>query len=98
SGDPLLAVGFKPPTGIGFSLDAGPVKGGGLVSIDEPAHQYIGILYLDIASVVTVTVVGILTTRMPDGSDGYSPLLLATAEFRPIQLGYGFALTGLGGL
>ena len=93
-----VAVSFKPPHGIGFALDAGPVKGGGLVAIDEPAHQYVGILYLDIAGVVTVTAIGILTTKLPDGSDGFSLLVLITAEFPPIQLGYGFALIGLGGL
>ena len=94
----MVTVGFKPPNGIGFTINAGPVKGGGLVSIDELAHQYAGILQLDIASVVTVTAIGLLTTRMPDGSDGFSLLVLITAEFPPIQLGYGFALTGLGGL
>jgi hypothetical protein len=93
-----IAVGFKPPHQIGFAVDAGPVTGGGLVSIDEAAGQYIGILQLDIADVVTVTAIGILTTRMPDGSDGFSLLVLITAEFPPIQLGFGFTLTGLGGL
>ena len=96
--DSMIAVGFKPPTSIGFSIDAGPVSGGGFVSINEPAHEYVGILHLDIADVVTVTAIGILTTRMPDGSDGFSLLILITAEFPPIQLGYGFALIGLGGL
>lgn len=93
-----IAAGFKPPHQIGFAVDAGPVTGGGLVSIDEAAGQYIGILQLDIAGVVTVTAIGILTTRMPDGSDGFSLLVLITAEFPPIQLGFGFTLTGLGGL
>lgn len=93
-----IAVGFKPPHQIGFAIDAGPVSGGGLVSIDEAKGQYVGILQLDIAGVVAVTAIGILTTRMPDGSDGFSLFVLITAEFPPIQLGFGFALTGLGGL
>lgn len=98
AGGSMMAIGFKPPTGIGFAVDAGPVKGGGLVSIDEPAHQYVGILQLDLAGIITITAIGLLTTRMPDGSDGFSLLVIITVEFPPIQLGYGFALIGLGGL
>jgi hypothetical protein len=36
---------------------------------------------------------------MPDGSDGFSLLVIITAEFVPgLQLGYGFTLDGVGGL
>ena len=35
---------------------------------------------------------------MPDGSPGFSLLVLITAEFTPIQLGFGFTLNGVGGL
>jgi hypothetical protein len=35
---------------------------------------------------------------MPDGSKGFALLILVTAEFTPIQLGYGFVLIGVGGL
>src|SRR5262249_30378510 len=39
------------------------------------------------------------TTRMPDGSKDFSLLVLITAEgFTPIELGFGFTLTGIGGL
>ena len=36
--------------------------------------------------------------RFPDGSKGFSLLIIITAEFPPIQLGYGFTLNGVGGL
>ena len=36
---------------------------------------------------------------MPDGSPGFSLLIIITAEFGPgIQLGFGFTLLGVGGL
>ena len=35
---------------------------------------------------------------MPDGSSGFALLILITAEFTPIQLGFGFTLNGVGGL
>ena len=35
---------------------------------------------------------------MPDGSPGFALLILVTAEFVPIQLGFGFTLIGVGGL
>ena len=43
--------------------------------------------------------IGIITTKMPDGSTGFSLLIIITAEFGTgIQLGFGFTLIGLGGL
>ena len=35
---------------------------------------------------------------LPPGVKGFSLLMILTAEFPPIQLGYGFALLGVGGL
>ncbi len=35
---------------------------------------------------------------MPDGSSGFSLLIIITAEFPPLQLGFGFTLLGVGGL
>ena len=35
---------------------------------------------------------------MPDGSKGFSLLIIITADFPPIQLGFGFTLNGVGGL
>lgn len=35
---------------------------------------------------------------MPDGTEGFSLLIIITAEFIPIQLGFGFTLNGVGGI
>lgn len=93
-----LDLDFKPPTGVGLSIDAGVVKGGGFLSFDYDAGRYTGIVQLSIKEVVNVTAIGLITTKAPDGSKGFSMLLLITATFTPIQLGFGFTLNGVGGL
>ena len=46
-----------------------------------------------------MTAFGLIATRMPDGSPGYSLIVFVTAEdFRPIPLGMGFTLQGIGGM
>jgi hypothetical protein len=94
-----FALGFKPPNGVGLSLDVGVVKGGGYLFFDFDREEYAGVLELSIAEIVTVKAIGLITTKMPDGSKGFSLLLIITAEFGTgIQLGFGFTLVGLGGL
>jgi uncharacterized protein DUF6603 len=90
---------FKPPRGVGLSLDAGPVRGGGFLDIDPVRREYAGMLELDLAGIVAVKAIGLISTRMPDGSDGFSLLIVITAEFGTgIQLGFGFTLLGVGGI
>ena len=94
-----LAFGFKPPNGVGLSLDVGVVKGGGYLYFDFDREEYAGVLELSILAIVTVKAIGLITTKMPDGSKGFSLLIIITAEFGTgIQLGFGFTLLGLGGL
>ena len=88
---------FKPPKGMGMAVKAGPVGGGGYIFFDPEKEQYAGILQLDFKT-LAIKAIGLLTTKMPDGSKGFSLLVIITAEFPGIQLGYGFALYGLGGL
>jgi hypothetical protein len=94
-----LAFGFKPPTGVGLAVNAGVVTGGGFLSIDAEAGEYSGALELEFAGFLALKAIGIITTRMPDGSTGFSLLLVITAEFPGgLQLGYGFKLIGVGGI
>ncbi len=92
-----LAVKFKNPTGIGLSINAEQVKGSGFLNFDEATATYTGGLELKFTK-IALKAIGILTTKMPDGSNGYSLLIIITAEFTPIQLGMGFTLNGVGGL
>jgi hypothetical protein len=93
------SIGFKPPSGIGVEIDATVVRGGGFLFYDAEKGQYAGVLDLDLEDLFTVKAIGLITTKMPDGSKGFSLLLIITAEFGSgIQLGFGFTLVGLGGL
>lgn len=93
-----LDLNFKPPTGAGLSIDAGIVSGGGYLSFDPDKGEYAGVAELAIAGIVTVKAIALITTRMPDGSDGFSLLLIITTDFPPLQLGFGFTLNAVGGL
>lgn len=94
-----IDLDFKPPTGVGLSIDAGIVKGGGYLYLDFDKGEYAGALELVFSGFLTVKAIGLITTRMPDGSDGFSLLIIISAEFgTPFQLGYGFTLNAVGGL
>jgi hypothetical protein len=94
-----LDLGFKPPNGVGVVIKAQVVTGGGYLYFDVDKEQYAGVLQLEIAQKFSLTAVGLLTTKMPDGSKGFSLLVIISVRFDPgIQLGYGFSLNGLGGL
>lgn len=98
-GPARIGFAFKPPTGVGLSVDAGIVKGGGFLSIDTSRGEYAGALELTFAGFLSLKAVGIITTRMQDGSSGFSLLIIITAEFGTgLQLGFGFTLLGVGGL
>lgn len=90
---------FKPPNGVGLSIDTGVVKGGGFLFIDADRGEYAGALELSLFQVVTIKAVGLITTKMPDGSPGFSLLIIMSVEFGTgIQLGFGFTLLAVGGL
>ena len=93
-----LGLRFLPPKGMGLSIDAGPVSGGGYILADYDRGEYAGILHLEISGTISITAIALLQTRMPDGSQGFSLVVLISAEFPGIQLGYGFTLNGLGGI
>ncbi|MDR3679521.1 MAG: hypothetical protein P4L41_06105 [Flavipsychrobacter sp.] len=92
-------LNFKPPNGVGISIDADAVTGGGYLYFDEPNGRYYGAAQLKILDKIDISAVGIITTKLPDGSNGYSFLLLVNVTFAPsIPIGFGFSLSGVGGL
>jgi hypothetical protein len=93
-----LHPGFVAPKGVGLSLDAGGFKGGGFLMLDVEKGEYAGALELDFMGLFTVKAIGIINTKMPDGSKGFSLLIIISAEFPPIQLSFGFTLNGIGGI
>jgi hypothetical protein len=93
-----IQPGFMPPNGVGLSLDAGGFTGGGFLMFDQAKGEYAGALELDFKGIISVKAIGIINTKMPDGSQGFSLLILISAEFTPIQLSFGFTLNGIGGI
>jgi hypothetical protein len=93
-------LSFHPPDGIGLSVDAhGVVSGGGFLFHDEARKLFGGVMKLSLHEKIVVTAYGLVTNVMPDGSPGFSLLIFITADgFKPIPLGFGFQLQGIGGM
>lgn len=91
-------LSFKSPNGIGLNIDGGGFKGGGFLDFDATNRRYSGALVLEYEDRISLNAIGIITTQLPDGSSGYSLLIVITSEFNPVQLGLGFTLNGVGGL
>lgn len=89
-----VVPGIQFPTGYAAALNAGPIQGGGALFVYD--HEYRGALALKFQS-FGLAAFAILTTRLPGGQQGFSFLASLFGEFE-IQLGYGFKLTGLGGI
>lgn len=91
-------IGYKGPTGIGLVIDCKPVMGGGYLFWDSDAGQYAGAVQLEIGK-ISLQAVGLITTKMPDGARGYSLLvIISSSGFCPVNVGFGFRLTAVGGL
>ena len=89
-----LDAGIRFPSGYAAALVAEPIGGGGALFRHD--HEYRGALALKFES-LGFSALAILTTRLPGGRDGFSFLASIFGEF-DIPLGYGFFLTGLGGI
>ncbi len=89
-----IVFGLKLPTGYAVALDAPPISGGGFLSVRD--NEYRGALALKLES-FGLSAFAILNTRLPGGQRGFSFVASIFGDF-VIPLGYGFFLTGLGGL
>jgi hypothetical protein len=93
-----LSFGFKPPNGVGLSIDEAAVTGGGFLRFDPEKGQYDGIVQLNLQGGIAVKGIGLIATQLPNVK-GFSLLVIITAEdFKPIPLPLGFRLIGIGGL
>jgi hypothetical protein len=94
-----LAIELQPPTGIGLSIDTSSVTLAGYLRIDPARGRYVGAVEVSLFKKLDLVAVGVLTTRMPDGSPGFSLIaVLSVGLPSPIPLGYNFYLTRIGGL
>jgi hypothetical protein len=93
-----VTVGFKPPIGLGLSVEVPGVRGGGYLEINHEEGRYFGVLDISLFG-LSVTAIGLIATRLPDGSDGWSMYLSISVIFPGgIPLPFGFRLSGVGGL
>jgi hypothetical protein len=84
------------PDTLGLTIAAGPVTGGGFISVQQlpEGRRYSGALQLDVGP-VAVTAFGVLTER----PDGFSFVVVLSASFTPpIEVALGFTLNAVGGL
>lgn len=93
---------FKPPTGIGITVDVDAVKGGGFLSLDDEKGEYMGALELALDISIfkfTLKAFGIIQTKIPGAAeDEYSLFIVISSDFKPIPLPLGLTLNGVGGL
>ena len=92
-----LQFGFNPPSGVGLVVDAAGLTGGGFIRRDPASGRYSGVLDLH-SDMIGITALGLIDTKLPAGQGSYALLLALRATFPAIQIGFGFALTGVGGL
>ncbi|MEJ1337227.1 MAG: hypothetical protein RNU03_11195 [Candidatus Sedimenticola sp. (ex Thyasira tokunagai)] len=84
-----------PPTGIGLQLNLPPVSGGGYVDYTGgPTNKYAGVLYLKLWG-YSAQAYG-LYEETEEGDSSF--LAMLAGQFPGIPLGYGFYLSGLGGI
>ncbi len=87
------------PSGLGVSLDTPVFRGGGYLYFNKDKGEYAGAVELAVMGMFSVTAIGMINSKMPDGQPGTSVLFIMCVEFSPgIALGFGFFLSGLGGM
>ncbi|MCP4469965.1 MAG: hypothetical protein GY815_04630 [Gammaproteobacteria bacterium] len=92
-------IGLLPPTGAGIEISAGPVTAGGFIRYEDlpgGGERYSGALSVLIKG-IGAHAFGIYER---DGEDNKSALVVIGVRFGVpgIQLGYGLALSGIGGM
>lgn len=88
-------AGLLPPEGIGISLEAGPINGGGFLLI-VGEREFAGALQLKILGIGAFAY-GLFKV-LPDGAPSFVALIGIRLPPPGVQLGFGFAVSGFGGL
>jgi hypothetical protein len=90
-----LDLAVIPPNRVSFEMAAGVVSGGGFLLVD--GDRYVGALNLDILA-VGIDAFTLIDTSLPQDPDGFALFATLTLRFPSIPLGFGFSLSGLGGI
>ena len=83
------------PTGIALSLETGPISGGGAIHHDLATGDYYGAVVLRVAKRITLTCLGLVSTRDAQGNPLTSFILIGTVEHLGLTVGF-VTLDGLG--
>ena len=83
------------PTGIALNIDAGAISGGGAIHYDPASGDYYGAIVLRVAKRVTLTCLGLVSTRDGQGNELTSFILIGTIEHLGLTAGF-ITLDGLG--
>lgn len=75
------------PTGVALDLRTGPVSGGGTIQHDPATGDYAGALVLRVKKRVTLTCVGLASTRDREGAELTSVILIGTVEHLGLDAG-----------
>lgn len=90
--------GYQAPNGIGLSIAAKGVTGGGLLAFEPSKHLYSGFLGLNFRD-IGLSAIGLILTESPNNPNTFSLLVSIGVKFTPpLQLSMGFRLMGVGGL
>ena len=76
------------PTGIALDLQTGPVIGGGAIHHDPATGDYFGALVLRVGKRITLTCIGLASTKDREGNDLTSFILIGTVEHLGLQAGF----------
>jgi hypothetical protein len=92
---PPALIGFKPPTGLAVNFGQAPATGGGALDYQTSPNQRLSGTFGMKIGIVQVAALAILEEAI----GGFSMVTLLNARFSPgLQLGFGFAISGMGGL
>ncbi|MFZ1412563.1 MAG: DUF6603 domain-containing protein, partial [Micropruina sp.] len=76
------------PTGIALDVQTGPVSGGGAIHHDPATGDYFGALVLRVGKRITLTCLGLVSTKDREGNDETSFILIGTVEHLGLDAGF----------
>ena len=95
-----LDFGVVAPRHVGLVLTTEAARGGGYVAVDPDIGRYAGALSFDFVSIGIDAIVVVDTDvgAVAPGADGWALFASLAASFPGMPLGFGFTLSGVGGL
>lgn len=76
------------PTGIAIDVRTGPVSGGGAIHFDPASGDYFGALVLRFGKRITLTCLGLASTKDAQGNDLTSFILIGTVDHLGLSVGF----------